>query len=245
MRAIINLFLILFLNSSFDSFAKLKNNIAKDPEIIQSSKCVAHFKGLERKHKIPADLLHSISLQESGRKHSKSDKKLPWPWTINVEGKGYYFNSKADAVNFVKQQFAKGKKSIDVGCMQISMLYHGDAFNSISDALDPRTNVEYGALFLKEKFEQYGSWKKAIANYHSADFERGTKYQKSVLKIASNIDKHKFVVKKARGILDPARPLYVANYKQSHMPYYSTREKTSRYKSNMMIHVPKNARRLN
>jgi soluble lytic murein transglycosylase-like protein len=245
MRNILNFLIFIFIYFSFSAQAKARNIMQKDREIIESSKCLVHFKGLERKYKIPSDLLHSISLQESGRKHSNSDKKLPWPWTVNVEGKGYFFNSKSEAVNFVRKEFSKGKKSIDVGCMQISMLYHGDAFNSISDAFEPKNNVEYGALFLKEKFEQYGSWKKAIANYHSADFERGTKYQKSVLNIASNIDKHKFNVRKTRNILESSKPLYVSNFKQSHLPYFSYKEKSPRYKSNMMVYVPKYARRVN
>lgn len=232
--------IVLFLANA-QAFANGKIISRIDKELSYSAKCVAHFKKLEKKHNIPSDILHSISLQESGKKHSKSDKKIPWPWTVNVEGKGYFFDSKNEAVSFVKKQFSQGKKSIDVGCMQISLLYHGDSFRSLADAFDPKNNVEYGAKFLREKFEQYGSWKKAIANYHSADQEKGNKYQQSVLKIANNIDKHKFNFRNAYSLLSPSRSLYVANYKQSHMPYYSA--KKNRYKSNMMVYVPKNAYR--
>lgn len=238
---IFTLYLIIGVLAGASAFASATRGSSKDEELAQSSKCVMHFKKLERKHKIPTDLLHSISLQESGRKHSKSDKKIPWPWTVNVEGQGHYFKSKLEAVNFVKKQISSGKKSIDVGCMQISLLFHGDAFSSVVEAFDPKANIEYGALFLKEKFEQYGSWKKAIANYHSANFERGSKYQESVLRIANNIDKHKFDVRKIHTLLSPSAPLYVANYKQA--PYYN-KDRSLRYRSNMMVYVPKNARRI-
>ncbi|MDX1923924.1 MAG: lytic transglycosylase domain-containing protein, partial [Rickettsiaceae bacterium] len=145
----------------------------------ESAKCMVHFKKYEKRYDIPVDLLHSIALQESGRYNAKLEKKIPWPWTVNVEGKGYYFDSKRQAVEFVKSEMKKGKKSIDLGCMQINILYHGDEFDSVEQAIDPKFNVEYGAYFLKEKYEQYGTWKKAIANYHSADPARGANYQKS------------------------------------------------------------------
>lgn len=237
----IYLYFFVLLIATADASAKQSLFHKTDKELSHSAKCVTHFKKFERKHSIPSDILHSISLQESGRKHSKSDKKIPWPWTVNVEGKGYYFESKNEAVSFVKKQFSEGKKSIDVGCMQISLLYHGDSFKSLSDAFEPKMNIEFGAKFLRQKFEQYGSWKKAIANYHSADSERGAKYQKSVLNIANNIEKHKFDYRNTYSILTPSRPLFVANYKQPHMPYYSP--KRDRYKSSMMVYVPKNAYR--
>ena len=241
MRKLKILFQISVIFFAACSFAAEKINYRSDPEFVQSSKCMAHFKRLENKYGIPKDLLHSISLQESGRKHSKIDKKIPWPWTVNVEGKGYYFDSKGEAVSFVKSQMSKGKKSIDVGCMQISLLYHGDAFKSLSEAFDPWINVDYGASFLKEKYVQYGSWKKAIGSYHSANEERGAKYRNSVIKIASNIDKHKFDIQKSRSILEPVRPLYTMNPKPDPRKFADRREK--KIKSNMMVYIPKNAYR--
>ena len=230
------LFLFLILACDQANAHVPKDKLVTDKEIIQSSKCMTHFRLVEKKHKIPRDLLHSISLKESGRKHTKSDKTIPWPWAVNVEGKGYYFNSKNQAVEFVKQQQAFGKRSIDIGCMQINLLHHPEAFKTVAEAFDPQTNINYGAIFLKEKYDQYGTWKKAIANYHSANEERGANYHKSILKIASNIDKHKFGLINSSNMLAPSRPLYVANYKPA--PYYN---KTQRYRSNMMVHVPRNA----
>ena len=61
-----------------------------------------------------------------------------WPWTINVEGKGFHFKTKRDAIRFVKDQMTAGKESIDVGCMQINLKYHPDAFTSLDQAFSPR-----------------------------------------------------------------------------------------------------------
>jgi len=53
---------------------------------------------------------------------------LAWPWTINAQGKGQFFKTKAEAVKAIKNLQAQGVKSIDVGCMQINLSYHGKAF---------------------------------------------------------------------------------------------------------------------
>lgn len=161
-----------------------------DPEIVESLKCMQLFNQFEYKYNIPLDTLHSIALKESGRPHSKHKIDIVWPWTVNIEGKGYYFNEKTEAVNFIKRKFLSGKRNIDVGCMQINLKHHPYAFSSVEDALEPINNVSYAAIFLKEKYQQFGSWHKAIANYHSATEELGTKYKKAVIKIAKNMQNY-------------------------------------------------------
>ncbi len=232
------LLLLLYTSTVFCSgivFAARPDKLPSSMYLInESSKCVAYFAKFEKKYHIPKDLIHSISLQESGRHHQDFKKAIPWPWAVNVEGQGYYFDRKLDAVNFVIQQQNKGKKSIDVGCMQISLLYHGSEFKSIADAFEPKRNVEYGAIFLREKFEQYKSWKKAVANYHSSDITKGTKYQESVLKIANNINQHKFHTQKYRGFTTPSNKLYASRYKPLVSKSRYNADK-NRYKANMMV----------
>jgi soluble lytic murein transglycosylase-like protein len=96
-------------------------------------------------------------------------QRSAWPWTVNVEGKGFYFNSKKEAVFFVRKQLQEGKTSIDVGCMQINLKHHPEAFVKLEQAFNPRHNIGYAASFLVKKFAELGSWGKAIAHYHSAN----------------------------------------------------------------------------
>ena len=172
---------------------------ARDKEIIQSARCVGYFRHFETRLKIPQDTLYSISLQETGKIHSNKKIKIAWPWTVNVEGRGYYFDSKREAMVFVRDQMRSGKESIDVGCMQVNLKYHPDAFRSLEHAFDPRTNIAYGAKFLMSKYEQLGSWSKAIAHYHSATPHLGEKYRDDVVKIAQNIDHYKSAFKRQPG----------------------------------------------
>jgi hypothetical protein len=67
-------------------------------------------------------------------------------------------------------------RSIDVGCMQISLTNHPDAFASMDQAFDPHLNADYGARFLVQLFEKTGSWLKAVEYYHSATPDIGHDY---------------------------------------------------------------------
>lgn len=137
----------------------------------------------ERQHATPARLLHAIARVESGRADSATGQVNPWPWTVNAEGQGFYFDTKPQAVAAVNAMRARGVRSIDVGCMQVNLLHHPDAFASIDQAFDPMTNADYAARFLRRLFEQTGTWEKAAAWYHSATPELGEAYQKRVMAV--------------------------------------------------------------
>ena len=78
---------------------------------------------------------------------------------------------------------ARGIQSIDVGCMQVNLMHHPDAFPSLDMAFDPQANAAYAARFLKELYAQTGDWTKATALYHSATPELGAEYQRKVLAV--------------------------------------------------------------
>jgi hypothetical protein len=132
---------------------------------------------------IPPHLLAAISRVESGRRDPVSGDFHPWPWTVNAEGQGFFYESKAEAVAAVRGMQAQGIRSIDVGCMQINLMHHPDAFPSLEVAFDPLANAAYAARFLKELFAQSGDWTKATGTYHSATPDLGADYQRKVLAV--------------------------------------------------------------
>jgi soluble lytic murein transglycosylase-like protein len=213
-----------------------------DSEIAESRKCSKIFPFFERKFQIPANTLHSIALQESGKKHKKYKLKVAWPWAVNVEGQGYYFDSKKEAISFVKKQIMQGKESIDVGCMQINLKHHLDAFDSLNQAFDPKHNIAYGAKFLKSKYDQLGSWHKAIAHYHSATHELGSKYKQEVIKIANNMELYKNSINMYSGY-----NLYNNKLSQSESNVVRSASNQKalfannirKYKSNIMVIIPR------
>jgi hypothetical protein len=168
-----------------------------------AKQCTRFFSQYEQKHDIPKHLLAAIATTESGRYHKGLDMPVPWPWTINAEGKGQYFQTKHDAIRAVKRLQASGVKSIDVGCMQVNLHYHADAFSTLVAAFDPKYNVAYAASFLRTHYDETTNWKKATAYYHSRIPSKGSKYVGRVMK------KWKHISRKVK----EASPRKIAKYK--------------------------------
>jgi hypothetical protein len=148
---------------------------------ITASPCRQAIAAAERTHALPPGLLGAIARVESGRRDPGSGAVDPWPWTADVDGAGSFFDSKAAAVAAVRQAQARGIRSIDVGCMQVNLLQHPDAFPSLEAAFDPATNVAYAVRFLQGLHGQTGDWAKAAAMYHSATPLIGAEYERKVL----------------------------------------------------------------
>jgi hypothetical protein len=128
---------------------------------------------------VPAGLMAAIARVESGRADA-AGQVAPWPWTVNAEGVGHYYDSKAAALAAVRQMQASGIRSIDVGCMQINLMHHPTAFASLEQAFDPVANTAYARTFLSQLFAQYGIWAKATAAYHSTTPDLGDAYARKV-----------------------------------------------------------------
>jgi hypothetical protein len=131
---------------------------------------------------LPEHLMSAIARVESGRRGADGQIQ-PWPWSINVAGVDHVFETKEQAMAAVRQFQAEGVRSIDVGCMQINLMHHPDAFASLDQAFDPAANAAYAAHFLLQLFAQSGSWAKATADYHSATPELGAPYQQKVMSV--------------------------------------------------------------
>ena len=142
--------------------------------------CRAAIAAAEREHGLPAGLLAAIGRVESGRRDPETGEQGSWPWTMNAEGAGKFFPSKAEAVAEVRQLRAGGMRSIDVGCMQINLHHHPDAFASVEEAFDPLANARYAARFLKELQAARGDWMTAAGHYHSQTPSRAEAYRAQV-----------------------------------------------------------------
>lgn len=183
-----------------------------DHEILESLRCSRLFSFFEKKYRLPKHTLHSISLKESGKIHSINKYTIVWPWTVNIEGQGYFFDSKHQAIDFVKKQINQGKANIDIGCMQINLKYHPQAFRSIEEAFSPYFNVRYAAIFLRSKYEELTNWHTAIAHYHSANPDLGIPYKDDVIQIASKMNEYNKAIYN-----------YYAKYNKTQNSNYSTK----------------------
>jgi hypothetical protein len=142
--------------------------------------CRQAIAAAERAHGIPPHLLAAIARVESGRRDEGSGTFNPWPWTINTDGQGTFYDNKVQAVAAAMIMRPRVTKSIDVGCMQISLTQHPDAFTDLNQAFDPASNADYGARFLVQLYGKTNSWPKAVAMYHSATPDIGADYERRV-----------------------------------------------------------------
>src|SRR4051812_35095139 len=145
-----------------------------------SQACRQAVAAAERAHGIPTHLLAAVARVESGRRDQSSGTFNPWPWTINMDGQGSFHDTKAQAVAAAQAMRPRVGRSIDVGCMQISLVHHPNAFPGLNEAFDPAANADYGARFLAQLHDKTGSWPDAVAQYHSATPDIGQEYQRKV-----------------------------------------------------------------
>jgi hypothetical protein len=122
---------------------------------------------------VPQEVLHAISLTETGR--PEGGRLRPWPWAINREGKGFWFKNRADALAFAKASLAEGRPSFDVGCFQINYYWHGQNFPSVETMFDPDAGAKYAAQFLRSLYR--GNWSAAAGAYHSQTPSRAGIYR--------------------------------------------------------------------
>lgn len=146
----------------------------------ESELCISATQQVERGLHIPEGFLSAMSRVESGKIEPDGTTNA-WPWTVNAAGIGYHYTSKAEAIAAVGLFQQRGIVSIDVGCMQVNLQQHPNAFANLEMAFDPFRNAQYAGNFLLQLYNKTGSWPHAAAAYHSQTPGIGTPYQWKVL----------------------------------------------------------------
>lgn len=114
---------------------------------------------------MPVSVLQAITRTETGRR--RQGETQPWPWTVNMEGEGRWFDSREEALSYVTEHFDRGARSFDIGCFQINYRWHGQHFSTIDQMFDPLENARYAARFLGELHAEKGNWSDAAGAFHS------------------------------------------------------------------------------
>ena len=142
------------------------------------------------RHGTPLRLMRAVALVESGKqvKTEEGARRVAWPWTVNMEGAGHWFDSRDAALRFVRAAQARGARSFDVGCMQVNHLWHGKAFNSLEAMFDPASNADYAARFLRQLMDETGDWMRAAGYYHSRTPSLGRIYRDKVGEAFETVD---------------------------------------------------------
>ena len=184
---------------------------------VRGSSCLHAAREAAARHNIPGEVLIALTLAETG--HRRDGAFQPWPWAINVGGTGAWLPSKALAAQSVVDALQSGTRNIDVGCFQLNHRWHANAFRSLGAMLEPNTNADYAARYLRHNFDLTGDWRLAAARYHS----RTPRFQKrylerfdAMLALAATDFSEMSVtprgpmplLRRARPLLRSARPLF-------------------------------------
>ena len=154
-----------------------------NPDI--SAICDAASAAAARNHGMPGDALYAITLSETGR--TSAGHFMPWPWTVNMEGAGFWFDTREEAYAYVMERYNAGARSFDVGCFQINYKWHGEHFESIEAMFDPMTNATYAAKHLSDLYNEFGDWTKAAGAYHSRTETYASRYRERYARIRGNL----------------------------------------------------------
>lgn len=141
----------------------------------------------EREFALPSGILTAIGQVESGRLDSASRELRPWPWSVNAAGAGSVLPTREAAIALVQDRQQHGVQSIDVGCFQVNLLHHPDAFPTLEAAFDPLTNALYAGRFLAVLHRRADDWGAAIMAYHSTVEARGAPYRDQVLAVWNRV----------------------------------------------------------
>lgn len=145
---------------------KAKNTYTKNSSISDI------IKQTEIKTNLPSGLLRAIGLVESRLQ----------PYAINYRGRGYFFNTKESALQFVNNLIRKGETNFGVGCFQLHYKSHAKKFSSVSVMLDPVKNIEYAAKLLNRLYKEHGyKWANAVKRYHSSRSDLNSVYYYKVM----------------------------------------------------------------
>ena len=140
-------------------------NARKGTGFSGADQCRRAAEAASRQTGVPLAVLLALTLTETGR--SQGGELQPWPWALNQGGKGLWFETKDEALSYLATAVGQGVGNIDVGCFQLNYRWHGDAFASLEQMMDPQANALYAARLMSRHAAERGDWVSAAGAYHS------------------------------------------------------------------------------
>lgn len=189
------------------------------PNMVSANLCEHAINKVAAQNTVPKDVLTAVALTETGT--MKSGKMSPYPWAVNIDGKGYFFKDKQKAIATVEKFLAQGKTSIDIGCMQMNWRWHGHKFgHSVAKAFDPMANIAVGANYIRQHYKTLNSWTKAVGRYHSGTQKYAARYIKNFKRNLKALNKNSKILKD----YDPIVTASVNKKKHKKKPQYNSQK---------------------
>lgn len=124
----------------------------------------ALYQQVAKAHRIPDSVLYSLALGES-QVRLQSGLVRPWPWTLNVKGKPYFYPNFEQACQALNG-FLKQTELIDIGLTQHNWYWQKQHFAKPCDVFWPERNLHHASKLLLEGYAKYQDWVKAAGYFH-------------------------------------------------------------------------------
>lgn len=124
---------------------------------------------------VPRDIMLTLTRVETGR-GGRAEAPDPWPWTLNLAGRGAWYPDADAALAAATQAIAGGMRSLDIGCFQLNFRWHGGAFPNLAAMLSPAQNARHAAGFLRDLHDEFGDWTVAAGAFHSRSRNHADRY---------------------------------------------------------------------
>jgi hypothetical protein len=135
-------------------------------EVLDLPPTLDPFEAPARELGVPKSLARAVAFVESGLK----------PWTLNIQGQAFWFDSKEKALAAATEAWAAGR-SFDVGLMQVNSQWLRLYGVPLEAALNPLANIHFGTWILKRELERFGGdLRAAVGAYHSPTPARAAYY---------------------------------------------------------------------
>lgn len=132
------------------SAAQSRGTAPADP----SQLCLTAAHHAARQHNVPFDVMHKVSLVETGRQSAAG--VTPWPWAVHATAQGHWPATREGALAIIRSALNAGHSNIDIGCFQINYHWHSENFASLDAMLDPAQNADYAAHLLHGHYQRLG-----------------------------------------------------------------------------------------
>ncbi|MDA3922347.1 MAG: transglycosylase SLT domain-containing protein [Salinisphaera sp.] len=128
------------------------------------------YRSAANTHGVPPAMLYALSLTESAAPLAYG--RRPWPWTLDIDGRGVRYVSRAAACSALHAALNR-TPIVDVGLGQLNVHWQqglfgpGGRFARPCAALDPYANLDAAAAVLARcHLHHSGSWIAAAGCYH-------------------------------------------------------------------------------
>lgn len=101
------------------------------------------------------------------------------PVTLEPRNFARRFNNAVEAETYARRLIGFGYSNLDIGMMQVNWKVHGKHFQSVSQALEPTTNLRYAVNYLLEH-RQTRDWWGSVGRYHSGTATFANRYIRNV-----------------------------------------------------------------